>query len=69
MDDDSENKKAKGTKKWIIKWRLKHNDYKDCLFKNKIILKSQWRFKNKAHNEYSKVKHTLYIPKKSIRSH
>ena len=65
MDDDSEHKKAKGTKIWVIKWRLA----KDCLFKNKIVLKSQWRFKSKAHNEDSKVKHTIYIPKKSIRSH
>ena len=36
-----------------MKWRLKHNDYKDCLFKNKIVLKSQWRFKSKACNIYT----------------
>ena len=41
MDDDSEKKKAKGTKKWVIKRRLKFNDYKDCLFNDKTILKSQ----------------------------
>ena len=28
------------------------NDYKDCLFKNKAILKSQQRFKSEAHNAY-----------------
>ena len=44
MDDDSEHKKAKGTKKFVLKRRLKFNDYKDCLFKNKIVLKSQQRF-------------------------
>ena len=30
MDDDSEAKKAKGTKKCVIKM-FKFNDYKDCL--------------------------------------
>ena len=28
------------------------NDYKNCLFKNNIILKLQQRFKNKAYNVY-----------------
>ena len=41
MDDDSEKKKAKGTKKCVLKRRLKFNDYKDCLFNDKTILKSQ----------------------------
>ena len=41
MDDDSEVKRAKGTKKCVIKRVLKFNDYKDCLLKNEIILKSQ----------------------------
>ena len=35
------NKRAKGTKKCVIKRRLMFENYKDCLFKNKIILKSQ----------------------------
>ena len=35
------NKRAKGTKKCLIKHRLTFENYKDCLFKNKIILKSQ----------------------------
>ena len=46
MDDDSEKKKAKGTKKCVIKRILKFNDYEDGLFNNKIILKSQQRFKS-----------------------
>ena len=53
MDDDSEHKKAKGTNKCVIKRRLKFNNYKDCLFKNKIILKSQQRFKSEARNVYT----------------
>ena len=46
MDDDSEYKKAKGTKKCVIKRILKFNDYENCLFKNEIILKSQQKFKS-----------------------
>ena len=32
---------------------LKFNDYKDCLFKNQIILKPQQRFKNEERNIYT----------------
>ena len=32
---------------------LKFNDYKDCLLKNEIILKSQQRFKSETHNVYT----------------
>ena len=37
-------KKAKGTKKCVIKRMLKFNDCKNCLLNNKITLKSQQRF-------------------------
>ena len=36
MDDGWSDKKAKGTKKCVIKRRLKFNDYKDCLLNNEI---------------------------------
>ena len=39
MDVDSEHKKAKGTRKCIIKRRLMVKNYKDCLFNDKTILK------------------------------
>ena len=39
MDDDTEHKKAKGTKKCIIKRELMFKNYEDCLFNDKIILK------------------------------
>ena len=45
MDDGNSDKKAKGTKKCVIKRRLELNDYKDCLLNNEIILKSQQRSK------------------------
>ena len=44
MVDDSEHKKAKGTKRSVIKRRLIVKNYKDFLLNNKIILKSQQRF-------------------------
>ena len=53
MDDGRSDKKAKGTKKCVIKRRLKFNDYKDCLLNNEIILKSQQRFKSEVHNVYT----------------
>ena len=50
MDNDSEHKKAKGTKKFVIKTRLMFENYKDCFFNDKIILKSQQRFESDCHN-------------------
>ena len=40
VDRDSEKKKAKGTKKVIIKRRLMFKNYKDCLLNNTVILRS-----------------------------
>ena len=53
MDDGGSNKKAKGTKKSLIKRGLKFNDYKDCLLNNEIVLKSQQRFKSGRHDVYT----------------
>ena len=52
-DDCEEDKKAKGTKKCVIKRRLKFDDYKDCLLNNQVVLKSQQRFKNERHDLYT----------------
>ena len=46
-DDDKNVKKAKGTKECVIKRILKLNDYKNCLFKNEIILKPRQRWSTK----------------------
>ena len=51
-DDGKEDKKAKGTKKCVIKRIIKFNDYKNCLLKDKVILKSQQRFISKKHDVY-----------------
>ena len=53
MNDDSEKKKARGTKKCVIEHRLMFENYKDCLFNDKIILKSQQRFKSDHHEVYT----------------
>ena len=52
-DDCKEDKKAKGTKKCVIKRRVKFNNYKYCLTSNEIILKSQERFKSERHDVYT----------------
>ena len=48
-DDCKEDKKAKGTKKCVIKRRLKFIDYKYCLLNNEMIVKSQQKFKSERH--------------------
>ena len=45
MEDGSDHKKAKGTKKCVIKQKLMLENYRDCLSNNKAIYKSQKRFK------------------------
>ena len=52
-DDGKEDKKAKGTKKCVIKRMIKFNDYKNCLLKDEILLKSQQRFISKKHDVYT----------------
>ena len=46
-------KKKKGVKKCVVKNELKFIYYKDCLFNNNVILKSQQRFKSELHNVYT----------------
>ena len=52
-DDGKEDKKAKGTKKCLIKRMIKFDDYKNCLLKDKVLLKSQQRFTSKKHDVYT----------------
>ena len=53
MEDGSEHKKAKGTKKCVIKRELMFEIYKDSLFNDKIILKSQQGFKSDHRRVYT----------------
>ena len=59
-DDDKNVKKAKGTKKCVIKRILKFNDHTNYLLKNEIILKSQQRFKSEGHCLYTDKSITLH---------
>ena len=45
-DDDTEMKKAKGTKKCIVKRELTFKNYVDALFNDEIIIISQQRFRS-----------------------
>ena len=52
-DDCKEDKKAKGTKKCVIKRMIKFNDYKNSLLNGEVVLKSEQRFKSKGHDVYT----------------
>ena len=53
IGDDSEVKKSKGTKKYVINRKLMFENYKDCLFNGEAILKSQQRFRRNHHKAYT----------------
>ena len=53
MEDDSEIKKAKWVKSCVIKRIIMFENYKDSLFNNKTIMRSQLRFKSDHHNVYT----------------
>ena len=52
-DEFIEMKKAKSTRKCVIKKMLKFEDYKKSLFDNEPMLKSQQRFKSENHEVYT----------------
>ena len=52
-DDCKKDKKAKGTKKCVIKRMIKFGDYNNCLLIGEVVLKSQQRFKSKGHDVYT----------------
>ena len=52
MDDGSDHKKATGTKKCVIKQGLIFENYRDCLFDNKTVYRSQERFKSYYQDVY-----------------
>ena len=46
-------KKAKRTKQCVVKKMRRFNDYKNCLFANGKVLRSQQRFKSENHAVYT----------------
>ena len=51
--DEKEEKKAKGTRKCVIKRRIKFNYYKMSFFNDNPVLRSQEVFKSKFHDVYT----------------
>ena len=52
-DDANEYKKSKGTKRCVIKQNLMFQNFKDCLFNNKTVYRSQKRFKSNYHQVHA----------------
>ena len=52
-DDGKEDKKAKGTKKCVIKKMIKFKDNKKRLLNDEVMLKPQQRFISKKHDAYT----------------
>ena len=53
LDDDTEMKKAKDTKKCIVKREITFNNYADALFTDEVIIESQQRFRSDHHKVYT----------------
>ena len=53
LDDDTEKKKAKGTKKLIVKREITLKSYVYSLFNDEVIIKSQQRFRSDHHKVYT----------------
>ena len=49
LDDDTEMRKAKGTKKCIVKREMTFKNYADALFNDEVIIRSQQRFRSDHH--------------------
>ena len=60
LGDDTENKRAKGTKKCIVK-EITFKNYADALLKGKVLIKSQQRFKSDHHKVYTEEVNTIAL--------
>ena len=65
MDDGSDHKKAKGTKKTVIKQKLMFENYKDFLFNNKTVYRSQEKFKSYYHVMYTEEVKKIVLSSKN----
>ena len=61
MYDNSEVKKSKGTEKSVMKRKTMFENYTDCLFNDKIILKSQQRFKSDRYKVYTEESNKIAL--------
>ena len=53
LDDDTEKKKANGTKKCIVKRKITFKNYVDALLNDKVLIKWQQRFRSDHHKVYT----------------
>ena len=53
LDDDTEMKKAKDTKKFIVKREVAFKNYVDALFNDEVVIRSQQRFRRDHHRVYT----------------
>ena len=68
-DNGSKHKKAKGTKKSVIKQKLLFENLKDCLFNNKTIYRSQERLKSYNHDVYTGEVNKIALSSKDDKRH
>ena len=73
-DDDYEknkisNKKAKGTKKSVIKRELMFKNYKDSLFNDEVIIRSQQRFRSDHHRVYTEEVNKIALSSMMIKEY
>ena len=61
IDDDSENKTSKGTKKFVIKRKLKFKNYKNYLEANQLHNKINYVAKNEIKVDNLKKDHKEFI--------
>ena len=52
-DEDHAEKKANDIKKYVIKWEIKFQNYKECLEVDKTTLRSQQRFRSETHDVFT----------------
>ena len=57
---------SKGAKKCVIKRELMFENYADCLLNNKIMLKSQQRFKSNNHKIYTEKINKIALSSKQF---
>jgi hypothetical protein len=50
---ESDKKAAKGVKKYVIRDQLKHDSYKECLFRNEVQRHSMNMIRSDHHNLYT----------------
>ena len=63
------NKKCKGTKKCVVKREILLNNYLDSLFKNKVLYRSQQRFRSDHHKVYTEEVYKITLSSMMIKEY